>query len=625
MQGESGPVPGAMPVTDVLENDVSSRPGPFQAVFAGRDNGVSLGPRWLGLVQKTHVALQPIVSIHSGRCVGYEAFLRGHEDLGFATVRDFLDAAHGDGVLPEVEAAIHARAVALFAGVTGRDDLKLFLNIDGRSLPEAAHLRSRLEALVRGAGLDMAAVVLEVSEGQPVHATQAALEGLAELKTVAGKIAIDGFGTGFSALPLLYYAEPDYVKINRFLIAGIARDTRKKLFLRQMVNMSHLLGIQVIATEVETEKEYLVCKDVGCDLAQGFFIQRPSADPADIRCDCATVKALNARDRRRPSSDQKLIEAQIDHIPPIFADADLGQVFERFRNEQDATFLPVINAQREPLGIVREQDLKAYVYSPFGKDLLRNKCYGRQMSDFLWRCPVADINTRAETILEIFSAEENPEGLLIADDGRYAGFLSARSLLRILNDKNLAMARDQNPLTKLPGNNVINGYLADALDDREGSHVITYLDFDNFKPFNDTYGFRQGDRAIMLFAEILNKRLKRDNCFIGHVGGDDFFAAFRNIALTEAETMVRAVLDQFRADVESFYDEADRAAGHIVAKDRDGVERHIPLLTASAALVEVPAGHALESLDALSALMADGKKAAKRSPVKMSTVSLASA
>jgi diguanylate cyclase (GGDEF)-like protein len=319
-----------------------------------------------------------------------------------------------------------------------------------------------------------------------------------------------------------------------------------------------------------------------------------------------------------------LIAQEVDYIIPIADSADLSEVFERVRIEQAISFFPVINSANEPMGLLRESDLKSYAYSPFGRELLTNKGYGRQVVDFLIPCPVADINTPAEKILEIFSADETSEGLLIVEDGAYTGFLSARSLLRILNEKNLAMARDQNPLTKLPGNAMINEFLSGAMADTSASYVIAYIDFDNFKPFNDKYGFRQGDRAITLFADILNKDLPRENCFIGHVGGDDYFAAFRDVEFEEAQAMVRHVVERFRQEVESFYDEDARAQGYIVAKDREGNERHMPLLAASAALVHIPRGHAPGSIDDISSVIAVMKKEAKVSPSKLAAVSIVS-
>ena len=114
--------------------------------------------------------------------------------------------------------------------------------------------------------------------------------------------------------------------------------------------------------------------------------------------------------------------------------------------------------------------------------------------------------------------------------------------------------------------------------DTESEIVLAYFDFDNFKPFNDTYGFRLGDRAILLFAELMAKVLPRDTCFVGHIGGDDFFAGFRGTAFEEAERHCTELVDTFRRDVESFYDDDTRRRGFIVGHDRQGHAADFPLI-----------------------------------------------
>lgn len=598
------------------------RPFSFQPVFSRHRSVVPLPPRWLTVVEKLEMAFQPLASIHSSRCIGVEALMRGYDRVGYDSVQALLNDAYQTGCLPEIEAALHEKALLAFQHIPGYQDLKLFLNLDGRILPEAPYFAELLSAILSRQDVQVTALVLEVSERLPLLATERAVQGLEILRQAVGRLAIDDFGTGSAGFPMLYFAQPEYIKIDRFFIADLQQDTRKKVFLRHMVNLAHLLGVQVVAEGVETEREFLVCKDIGCDLVQGYLLAAPHIQPPLDALTCAKIDHLNTHDRRGGRSDHKLIQQEVDYIIPIDVSSELGAVFERVRIEQSISFFPVINDRQEPLGLLRESDLKSYAYSPFGRELLTNKGYGRQLSDFLVRCPVADINTPAEKILEIFSANENSEGLLIVQDGQYQGFLSARSLLRILNEKNLAMARDQNPLTKLPGNTMINEFLAGAMADTSAPYVIAYIDFDNFKPFNDTYGFRQGDRAITLFADILNKDLPRDSCFIGHVGGDDYFAAFRDVDFDDAQTLIRHVIERFRQEVESFYDATARAQGYIVAKDREGNERHMPLLAASAALVHIPRGHAPGSIDDISEVIAVMKKEAKVSPSKLASVSI---
>lgn len=600
----------------------------------GRPYGaIPLPALWDSRLARLDVALLPIVNAHSGRCAGYEARLRGVQGVGFDTTPGFFNAAHADGVLAEVEAAVWSLGLLRFQAVMASGSttapemagLKLFLNIDGRSLHHGQRLAGLLSYLLRAVGLSQGTVVLELSEHQGGLVTDTIASGLDPLRAAAGKVAIDHFGVGTGGLPLLHAVQPQYVKIDGFFLGGAAQDARKKMLLRHMVNLAHLLGAEVMVEGVAEDRDFHICKEVGCDLVQGPLIDSPGmADIPTPDIAGAAVRALLAVDRRHGDTDVGLVRDNITRLAPVTVNDPLSRVFDSFHADQSLTFVPVVTADGEPAGIVRETDIKAYAYSPFGRDLLSNKACGRRLRDFVWRCPVADVNTTAERILEIFSADDNSDGILIVDQGRYVGFLSSRALLRILNEKNLALARDQNPLTKLPGNAMINAYLAEVLADGDASVIIVYLDFDNFKPFNDGYGFRQGDRAITLFADILRREVidgpDGSRCFIAHVGGDDFFAGFRDLPFETVEATVQTIVERFRAEVEGFYDEATRQAGHVMATMRDGSQARIPLLSASAALVEVPSGHAPGDLDDLSSVIAATKKEAKKSPTKMASI-----
>lgn len=581
--------------------------------------------QWMRAAATCRAVLRPVVSFYSARCIGLEArfeLAEGRSGVGFGDIGALYDAACGDGVLPEVEAALIERAFQAFQ-VVMESGWKLFLNLDARALEASPRLLERLEQVRRRYGLAETALTIEVFLTRPLEGNSATRTGLRTMTRASIHLALEQFGEGRGDLSLLHELKPDYIKISPTFFGDTNRDNRKIVLMRHMVSMAHLLGIQVVADGVSSEKEFMVCKDVGCDLLQGPLLSGPENGPGGILYDYPVVARLNAQDRRIARSDQSLVLAEVSDIPPLAITSRIVDAFDRFRKDQSLTSLPVVNSQNEPLGVLRDHDLKSFAYSPYGRDLLTNRSYGHSIAEMLWNCPVADIAMKAEQILEIFSADETSEGIIITRDGRYHGFLSARSLLRILNEKNLNLARDQNPLTKLPGNTMINDYLAEALADESAPYVIAYIDFDNFKPFNDAYGFRQGDRAITLFADILRKDLPQERCFVGHVGGDDFFAAFRTLSFEEARQHVCHVIERFRSEVESFYDEETRARGFIVAKDRSGVMRQMSLLTASAALIHIPAGHAPGSLDEVSAAIATLKKQAKNSPERLAAITLA--
>jgi len=136
---------------------------------------------------------------------------------------------------------------------------------------------------------------------------------------------------------------------------------------------------------------------------------------------------------------------------------------------------------------------------------------------------------------------------------------------------------DANPLTRLPGNASIQAKIADGIT-AGGPLAILYLDLNNFKAYNDVYGFDAGDNVIKstgrLILETVQKRGAKDD-FIGHIGGDDF------IVVTTPERMeilAEVVVSEFDRLAPSFYKEEDIQRGKIIAKDRRGETVEYPLL-----------------------------------------------
>ncbi len=595
---------------------------------------------WSSIIPHLHMALEPIVGVHSGRTIGVEAVIGNATDLGFASAHDLLDCAADTGNpddplrcsdrLAEVEIQAHAAAIALFARMPDRANVKLFLNLDARLLDRAEAMVDGLRGLLAEHDVSPSTVVPEISERlafcnaetlyDPNGAERLEVERvMTVLRGLSGRLAVADFGAGYASLPLLRVVRPDFVKLGHFFIANVAADRDRKLMLNALANITHLMGIQMVAGRVSGVEDYQIVRHAGCDYVQGDLVGGRFPDPSQIPMDQDAIRVLNHADQRRLHSDAALISAETQRTEPISLGTSMSAVFERFRFQKDQNFFPVVDQVGEPVGIIRELDLKEYTYSLYGKELLSNRALGRTLDAFVASCPVADVHTKAEKILEVFSASDGAECILIVNERKYIGFMSAKSLLRVINEKNLALARDQNPLSKLPGNNMINEYIAGCILDANSTYIMVYLDFDNFKPFNDKYGYRQGDRAITLFAELLRKQLPQGDVFVGHVGGDDFFVGLHEFRHDQAVDLITSMVRTFERDVESFYDEETRRRGYIFAKDREGVERKLPLLSASAAVVELPRGHGVRSADEISGLIATLKKAAKTAPDKIAS------
>jgi diguanylate cyclase (GGDEF)-like protein len=163
----------------------------------------------------------------------------------------------------------------------------------------------------------------------------------------------------------------------------------------------------------------------------------------------------------------------------------------------------------------------------------------------------------------------------------------------------------RNPLTGLPGNVLLQSELEHRLAG-EQSFALIYIDLDNFKAFNDAYGFARGDRAIHMLASVLSE-VAPPTDFLGHIGGDDFAILHYG---GDAESLCQKIIASFADRVHELYDAVDLQRGYLHAVDRHGTARHFGLLSLSISVVNSQGGQ-FSSVDEISKVAAELKAAAK--------------
>lgn len=174
------------------------------------------------------------------------------------------------------------------------------------------------------------------------------------------------------------------------------------------------------------------------------------------------------------------------------------------------------------------------------------------------------------------------------------------------------LALDANPSTGLPGNNSIAAAVSRAIN-FGGPTAILYCDLDNFKAFNDKYGFARGDEVIKFTADIIKESLEAmtdAESFLGHIGGDDFTIL---IASDQAEPLAQKIVQAFAAKVADFYDPEDARIGKILAKNRQGHTQEFPLMTISIGIVDLQ-GRSFRHYLEVAAACAEVKEVAKHLP-----------
>jgi diguanylate cyclase (GGDEF)-like protein len=164
----------------------------------------------------------------------------------------------------------------------------------------------------------------------------------------------------------------------------------------------------------------------------------------------------------------------------------------------------------------------------------------------------------------------------------------------------------RNPLTGLPGNVLLQTELERRMSNQQ-LFALLYIDLDNFKAFNDAYGFARGDRAIHMLASVLSEVSPRDD-FLGHIGGDDFAIVHFG---GDPEDLCQQIITRFDARVPELYDAVDLERGFLRAMDRHGTTRQFGLLSLSISVV-TSQGQQFASVDEISKVAAELKGEAKQ-------------
>jgi diguanylate cyclase (GGDEF)-like protein len=559
------------------------------------------------------IAYQPIVSTSSFRVHGFEALARPRAPS--PAVCDLLDHAAEDGTLHLLDMELLRKSILKYAGFAGAGAARLFCNIDNRSYDASVTAEAHVLEVVRHGGLDPANICLEISERRPIQSTTSLLRTIDQLAEMKVEIALDDFGIGTSGLHMLLMVDPDYVKIDRTFISDIANDTRKQAIVAKLCGLAHSLGFLTVAEGVETGSDFRMARDLGCDLAQGYGIARPTTEIRDLSL--AYSSALRTVGERRMAP--RVCEL-LSPIEPLSAEDPLLRAVEVLNENPEQRIIPVVDQANLVVGAIVDEDIRRYLLTDYGQALLNNRSAPPRLRGFARRFPIGDAHATIEALVNSYVSSETVHGLILALDGRYEGYLSNHALLRLAAEREVLMAREQNPLTQLPGNRSIQRHIEDALAG-SGEQALAFFDFDNFKAFNDRYGFAAGDRALLMFADMLRKLANSPEVHVGHVGGDDFFAS---LAMDEARAaiLIEGLCQRFRTDAESLYSPSDREAGGIVSIDRFGESRFFPLLRASASLLFLPVARAHLTLEMLNEQFAAGKRVAKRAVSGIATTRL---
>lgn len=555
-----------------------------------------------------HPVFQPIIDFRARAILGYESLIRGPDDSPLHRPDQLFAAARRAGIAMDLEHACREASLRSFAGqrLAGR----LFLNVTPGCLLNPRMMNGHTLNLLNELGIAPNRIVIELTENQQITDMPGIQEALLHYRGRGFQIAIDDLGEGFANLRMWSELRPEFVKIDKHFVHGIADDRIKYHFVRAMQDLAEICNASLVAEGIERVEDFNCIRDMGIVCGQGYFIALPESSP--VRQLAPGVLAALGQQRMALSptggAAGKMPSARtlLRPIEPLPQDATNAVVIARFEADPELDVLPVVH-QGLPIGLINRHSMIDRFARPFRKEL-----FGRKSCEmFMEHAPlVVDQHaTIQELALMLALAPKHYlfDGFIVTGEGQYLGVGSSHDLMATITEMQISAARYANPLTQLPGNVPINEHI-DRMLLMGTEFVAAYIDIDNFKPYNDSFGYRRGDDVIQALARLICEATDERIDFVGHIGGDDFFVIFQS---ADWEMRCWQLIQTFSESMGVMLSPEERAHGGYMAENRRGELSFQALPTLSIGAVRVAPGEC-ESHREVAAAASAAKKQAKK-------------
>jgi diguanylate cyclase (GGDEF)-like protein len=547
---------------------------------------------------------QPIVSLTQKKIIGYEAFIRGPSDSPLHSAFNLFDTAERFHLSTRLEFISRELTIQRYAGLGIQE--KLFINVSASVLLQPDFENGITLKFLDKFKVDPHAVVIELTEHQPSDDYELMRNAVLHYRNMGFEIALDDLGAGYSGLKLWSELLPEYVKIDNHFIHGIDEDPVKFNFVRSIQNIANSLHCNVIAEGIETEHEFKAIAKLGITHAQGYYFARPSFVPLEKIEPDLFVSDDISDELADPFNATKAVSHIAKLVTPAASDTVIGDILTRFQRKNDLTVLPLVD-NGQPIGLIfRDKFLSQLFASRYGLDL-----YGKKpIKLFIDKIPLSiDENVSIQAVSKkLTSTMRNDEAFIITHNGEYAGIGTVMDVLEEITHQQIESAKHANPLTLLPGSVPINKQINQLLT-KKIPFSVAYFDLDNFKPYNDVYGYDAGDNIIKAVAKTLVQFVSSEKGLVGHIGGDDFIVIF---TCKDWQPICKAILKAFKELAPKHYKSKDVKAGGIHTENRNGQKCFYPLTSLSIGVVDEAATAQCQSHIEIADLAAGAKKQAKK-------------
>jgi diguanylate cyclase (GGDEF)-like protein/PAS domain S-box-containing protein len=226
--------------------------------------------------EEFEVHYQPIIDLQSGEVVAIEALARWrHSERGLVDAEEFIEIAEETGLIRPIGKLVVEEACRQFREWGERYPERAPLLSVNLSASQFVQQPDLVPEALEETGLEASALQLEITERAVMDDVEFAIDKLKELKDLGASLAIDDFGMGYSCLYHLKHMPIDFLKIDRSFIVGLGEDQGDEAIVSGTVGLAHALGVIAVAEGVETADQYAMLKELGCDLAQGYYFAKP--------------------------------------------------------------------------------------------------------------------------------------------------------------------------------------------------------------------------------------------------------------------------------------------------------------------------------------------------------------
>ena len=552
---------------------------------------------------------QPILDLHHGTVLAWEVFSRGPEVL--SSPAEIFAKAEALGVLPELESLcrnITLRTIArLPSPLRSRS---FFINVSPSAASDCDLLDRHMRADLARLGLDQRNFVIEITERRSLVDYAAFELQIRHYAEQGFKIALDDLGAGHSGLVTLVSCSPHFMKLDMKLSRDIHRHDGQQHLVKSLVAFSASVDAALIAEGVETWDELETLARLGVRYAQGFLFARPSRVPTGVSDETRLeLRRITRQFHYRKCDLNETVGPLAIRCATIREKEERGEDVNRiFRQQPSLDHLTIVRGN-QPIGLITRQHYFTKTGGPVGYHLFQ----WRAAEELTRPAPLIVEDSINVTALAKLAMERPPDEIydpvIVVDaSGSLLGTVTIRQLIMRSTALEVQSAQGSSPLTGLPGNRSIEGWILNALDRRDA--CVLYADLDRFKEYNDCYGFLRGDEMLRCLARVLSRVLPTlsSEAKLGHIGGDDFvIVSPAAVSAASIEAMCR----QFDAARLAMFDPVDVERGHFRATDRRGQDVEVPLVTLSVAVVPCEAVQSADHPGALAQMAASLKRKVK--------------